>query len=509
MSLTSHIKNKASPVRLWLETQFGNLSEALATFRANLPSDLAARTIRPAEGLPDSTLGMAIDYRVRYHLGATLSEDLVAAAGAAILLERHLNESDPENPALWRETGSGSGIRVSGHPRLTDPGVAHLAPAALFGTLDRLLADTQPAGRTLDTASEDRLDRACVVLALYEEVFRTQRLWPTSPLASIPIDASANAVLGSIPPSWAEDVGTVCRRLFAEVPLTGKAVLNPGFALGAALGGADADFVLDRCLIDIKATVNPRLDSLWLLQLLGYVLLDSEDAYHLDAVGVLLARQAVMVRWPLEDLLDVAAGPGRRPLATMRADFARLVSTSRSPRIIRVGAPRLTVGGSVPIADPKRSSPSADVIGLTEAAELTGRSRTAIRRAIADGRLAAVPPRSRNPAGVGSGYRLQRTEVQALFPPRPAPEPHLCGRECVEPIHVSYVAAQIADPQSAEAYLRHAHGAEALMVKACTPCDRPVDGLPRMAVEKYVGFGSAVIPAGSPWRSWRVSWWRR
>lgn len=333
MSLTSHLKDASSPVRSWLDARFPDLGPALKMLRAGMPPDLEARTIRPVAGVPPTTLGMAIDYRIRYHLAVTPSQDLVAAHGATILLEQHLNEFEPENPALWRHsrvlTG---GIRVSGVPDLADPEVAHLAPAAFFQALDRLLADTNPVGRTLDAVSEERLDRACAVLALYEEVFRTGRVWPTSLLASIPMDASADAIFELIPRDWTDDIAVVCSRLFAEVPLTGNAILNPTFALSLGVGGADADLVLGGCLLDIKATVNPRLDRAWLLQLLGYTLLDSDNACNIDAVGILLARQAVMARWPLEPLLDATAGSARPSIGSMRADFARVVTTLSVPR---------------------------------------------------------------------------------------------------------------------------------------------------------------------------------
>ena len=510
MSLTSHIKDVDSPIRHWLDSSLPNLGEALKTLRADMPPDLDARTIRPGAGVPPGTLGTAIDYRIRYHLAVTPSEDFVAAHGAVILLEQHLNEFEPENPALWRDTHSEQSVlRVSGRPSLADPDVAHLAPAA-FEALDRLIVDTQPVSRTLDATSEERLDRACAVLALYEEVYRTKRIWPTSPLAKVSMIASAEDVLATIPDSWTDDIAAVCGRLLSQVPLAGETILNPTFALSRGVGGADADLVLGGCLIDIKSTVNPRLDLVWLLQLLGYTLLDSEDEYHIDSLGILLARQALMTRWSLDALLDTAAGSSRRSLERMRADFANLVSTISRPRptITRIKFPAWIGGGSGP-TPPAQLGPhpsTLDVIGLAEAEELTGRSRSVIRRAIADGRLAAIPPKSDHPAGHGSGFRLSRLDVEALFPPKPRPEPHVCGGECAEPNHVSYVAAKVADRESAEAFLRHNFWMGALTVKTCSPSDLPTDGLLSMAVEKYVGFGSVVIPPESPWRTWRVVW---
>ena len=73
--------------------------------------------------------------------------------------------------------------------------------------------------------------------------------------------------------------------------------LNPTFVGSRYVGGADADLILDRRLIEIKTTTHARLDKSWLLQLLGYVFLDWEDRYRIDGLGILYSRQATFARW--------------------------------------------------------------------------------------------------------------------------------------------------------------------------------------------------------------------
>jgi hypothetical protein len=495
-----------------MEARFPDLGEAITALRVGMPLHLDARTIRPGPGVPPGTVGTAIDYRIRYHLAVTPNEDFIAAHGAEILLERHLNEFDPENAALWRNPLVADGFRVSGVPSVHDPEVAHLAPAAFFQYLVGLVADIQPVGRALDAASEERLDRACAVLALYEEVFRTGRVWPTSPLASLPIESSVDAVLALIPRSWTEDIANVCTRLLAEVPLRGDAILNPKFASGPGVGGADADLVLGGCLLDIKSTVNPRLDLMWLLQLLGYTLLDSDDAYHIDAVGILLARQAAVTRWPLAALLDATAGPTRPALGEMRAEFADFLSTLSRPRPMVViygpGTAEADAPGNRVPTPPIHVTPhpsTLETLSLDEAAELTGRARSTIRRAIAKGRLVASPPAAAHPAGYGSGFRLPRVAVEALFPPTPEARAalHECGQECVQRLHVSYLAAQVANRNSAEEFLRQTFHIGELVVQACQLATVATDGLPLM-MPFYVR--GVFVPPDYPWRSWRVAW---
>ena len=62
---------------------------------------------------------------------------------------------------------------------------------------------------------------------------------------------------------------------------TRTCLLNPTFGAASRLvGGADADLLLDDCLIDIKTTKNPHLDVRDFFQLIGYYLLRGFDGIH-------------------------------------------------------------------------------------------------------------------------------------------------------------------------------------------------------------------------------------
>jgi hypothetical protein len=217
------------------------------------------------------------------------------------------------------------------------------------------------------------------------------------------------------------------------------------------------------------------------------------------------------MRWPLEPLLDAAAGPARPSLGAMRADFARFLSTRFRPNLVTLGpviwnpgpqADRVTTPASRVTPHPS----TLDTLSLDEAAELTGRSRSAIRRAIADGRLAAAPPATDHPAGYGSGFRLSRIAVEALFAPTPEARAslHVCGRECDPPLHVSYLAAQVANRDGAERFLRQTFHIGALVVEACLLATVPLHGLARMTT--FYVRGASSIPPDRAWQSSRVAW---
>jgi hypothetical protein len=111
---------------------------------------------------------------------------------------------------------------------------------------------------------------------------------------------------------------------FSEL-LARPAVLNPTFDGSLDVGAADADMIVGRCLLEIKTTIDPRaLPSGIVYQLIGYVLLDYSDEFGIDAVGVYLSRQAILVCWPLEEILStVATGPANLP--RLRRDFQTML----------------------------------------------------------------------------------------------------------------------------------------------------------------------------------------
>jgi hypothetical protein len=94
--------------------------------------------------------------------------------------------------------------------------------------------------------------------------------------------------------------------------------------LAPELGGGYgiADFVVGRCLVEVKAAFDP-VPSIgdWLNQVLAYALLDWSDALGIDTVAVYLGWQALLVSDSLARVL-AAATPGSTPsLDSLRADF--------------------------------------------------------------------------------------------------------------------------------------------------------------------------------------------
>ena len=84
-----------------------------------------------------------------------------------------------------------------------------------------------------------------------------------------------------------------------------NSILNPTFQGSLDVGGADADIIVDKTIIDFKCTA--KIDATTLrsaaLQLLGYILLDYEGKYGISNIMVYLPRQRDSWHMPLWQLM--------------------------------------------------------------------------------------------------------------------------------------------------------------------------------------------------------------
>lgn len=103
---------------------------------------------------------------------------------------------------------------------------------------------------------------SCLDLAYMDVVYRAG-IYPRQPL-------------GTHDPLDIEDLVALHERLPQPFPGPHKQIdLNPTFgAWSSRVGGADADYIADDTLIDIKTTKHLKLEDEWWLQLVGYALLD-------------------------------------------------------------------------------------------------------------------------------------------------------------------------------------------------------------------------------------------
>jgi hypothetical protein len=115
-------------------------------------------------------------------------------------------------------------------------------------------------------------------------------------------------------------------------------LLNPTFGAASGLvGGADADLLLDDCIIDIKTTKDPRLDVRDFFQLIGYYLLHGFDGIHcgnsktttheVNSLAIYFSRYGYLWKVAVDEVLP----PGSVPDTAKW--FFESVCTSKAQRL--------------------------------------------------------------------------------------------------------------------------------------------------------------------------------
>jgi hypothetical protein len=175
----------------------------------------------------------------------------------------------------------------------------------------------------------EQLARACWALALLTEMFRNPAAAMLGPLERFQDRrASADELLRLASPTALSQLAGF-REVFASELLPalasrpGRWVLGAEFA-GSALMKGDADVIAAGLLLDLKTVSKLSLGVTTMLQVLGYALLDFDDAYRLSEVGIFSARYGYLATWGLASLLDELAGQGV-DLRSSRDEFRALL----------------------------------------------------------------------------------------------------------------------------------------------------------------------------------------
>ena len=201
---------------------------------------------------------------------------------------------------------------------------------AFFARLDALLETIQPTKRRLEPEAEQTLARYCFVLGLFEEVYRDNR-YMDGPLIVPAPRKSVEELLAITEDAWVDDLCKLSTLFYdnyhhlLSLPFT----LNPTFVGSDDVGGADADIIIDGCLIEFKSSIQARIEPKWLRQLIGYVLLDYDDRHHLHSVGIYMVRQGLLFKWSLLDCLRLLTGNDNNSLAQFRQAFRVLCQQIR------------------------------------------------------------------------------------------------------------------------------------------------------------------------------------
>jgi hypothetical protein len=313
MSLTSRLRDVNSPVREYLDRISPRLQatggygpKARAAVRSIGFADLttSAQIVAPFPGTDRALVGTAVDIRARIELGGFLPAGSTSAAGVALLAAR------------------ASSVENGYHRSQVMSEVFVVAVGLLRSSIDT-----------------DR-DTACILLAYCEQIYRAGAKALEGSLG-LACDAAVDgaAFAEQVDPLLLADVRSVMSsngpqldRWRDQIASGQRFDPNPTFAGSHLVDGADADWLIGETLIDSKVYAAPSSSSLRdaLRQLLGYVMLDTDDALRIRRVGVWLPRQGLMPTWGLDALLD--GDPGEL-LPPLREEFVKATANNQVARV--------------------------------------------------------------------------------------------------------------------------------------------------------------------------------
>ncbi|MFI9006109.1 UvrD-helicase domain-containing protein [Actinosynnema sp. NPDC053489] len=291
LSLTGQLRHPDSPVARFMAGHLPATADLLRDYHkhlATLPHPVQPIDVR----YPDwSGIGHTVDYRLRLSFGGDLGPAVVR--GVNLLASRHHLRGAPPEPARRRLSGVGE---------------------ELLATID--------ADLTGSTAHDDNtLTRLCYVAASFEDIYRTAQIRRYSMLSGRDATTTLAELVAAVPAYVVDDVRA--QLALAHRPLSGFRALPPAAKVcGPEFTGsidvpADADYILGGLLLDCKSTKDPhRIGRDELHQLAGYLLLDYDDHYRIDRVGLYLSRQGGLVVWSVEEFLGKLGATA--PLAVLR-----------------------------------------------------------------------------------------------------------------------------------------------------------------------------------------------
>lgn len=163
-------------------------------------------------------------------------------------------------------------------------------------------------------ADERRLVQLVYVAGLFDQLLRIGA-YPGLPLLEVPPDAPLDVLLDTlVHPRCVEDIvalARVARKSLAQLATQGAPVVaGPTFAGSGDIGGADADLLVGKTLVELKTRAKLELQQRHLHQLVAYALLDYDDEYGINELAWYSARHGALVRLTLSDVLtDLAGGP--------------------------------------------------------------------------------------------------------------------------------------------------------------------------------------------------------
>ena len=157
-----------------------------------------------------------------------------------------------------------------------------------------------------------RVGAVATIAGVFERLTRRPYRPGEDPIHDLVHNADTFAAAVDGIPEWISlDVAAVADRGAAALKGVGAMTIGPTFAGSPLVGGADADFISDGILWDVKSSKKVELRIRDVHQLLGYTLLDFDDRFEITQVGICSSRFGVTDCWDVEWLLGRSIAEAR------------------------------------------------------------------------------------------------------------------------------------------------------------------------------------------------------
>jgi hypothetical protein len=303
LSLVAQLRHDTSPLSQFMATHLPRSARLERDYLQRVKS--LPNPVQPIDvQYPNwSALGHTIDYRLRLSFGASLGA--AAAMGVIALDGASPLPGAPAPPVRQALTTAARQLLKAIDTHRTDPG----------------------------SLTEEHLVRLCFVAAFFEDIYRTGQIRRRSMLTDATSSTTLADLAAAVPGYVIDDIADQMR--LAEQPLgpyralpPHAQVCGPEFTGSSDLGGADADYILDGLLLDCKAATEPRrLGRGEIYQLAGYLLLDYDDEYGINRVGLYLSRQGGLISWTTNEFLQGLGAT--HPLPHLRASLRKQLRDAR------------------------------------------------------------------------------------------------------------------------------------------------------------------------------------
>jgi hypothetical protein len=261
-------------------------------------------------------VGTAIDYRLRFLfeiLPVTHLQAFRAAQGW------HVSDAGTALSELVTFPNATDSRRIVSMPKVS---------ADLFIALREFLRRVRPARRYLSRDDEAWLCRYCAALALIDRKITGKLRTGADQLHALPAGSTLEDLFALIPRAAIVDICQLSRRFQSTTGrewLTGTVKFDPSVWVGNI--GASPDVLVGDCLLDLKTSIRPRLDRLWLDQLLLYTLVVG-DRKKISRLGFHLLRQDQTVTWPMDKFLTQAARGSEVDIERLSQEFFTVAARS-------------------------------------------------------------------------------------------------------------------------------------------------------------------------------------